>query len=136
VLTHNDIRAIAWRITRKYAPGIVGIFGSYAIGRAHDKSDLDLFVIKTTTETRMARRKRVRAMLVDVSHPLDIHVFTPEEFEEAAHEEFSFIATVALQARILYSTGEFDSKLLSLSTALNRYAQHLEPLYHSIRHRS
>ncbi len=69
-------------------PIVVGTFGSYAVTLARQKSDLDLFVIKSTIEPSSARRRAVQRLLFNVLHPLDVHVFTPEQFEETVNEEF------------------------------------------------
>ena len=85
---------------------MVGVFGSYAIGKAHEGSDLDVFVIKRTPEPRAAKRYAVLRQIIGVLHPLDVHVFTPEELEEEAREELSFAWVIVRQARILYPTPE------------------------------
>ena len=54
MLSENDITRIAGRIASHYAPLVVGIFGSYAIGAARASSDLDLFVIKACPNGRPA----------------------------------------------------------------------------------
>jgi predicted nucleotidyltransferase len=102
MLTDNDVARISGRITQHLAPLVVGVFGSYAIGSARESSDLDLFVIKHCAEPPGARKRAVRRLLIDVLHPLDIHVFTPEEFEETAYEYLSFTWVIARQARLYY----------------------------------
>lgn len=104
MLTEGDIERIAQRIATGYGPLVVGTFGSYAIGAAKPRSDLDLFVIKRTPQQPAARRKAISRLLFGVLHPLDIHVFTPEEFEEDVSEELSFSWVIARQARIYYWT--------------------------------
>ena len=104
MLTENDVSRIADRIARQYAPLAVGVFGSYAIGTVHERSDLDLFVIKDCPEKSSARRHAVRRLLIGVLHPLDIHVFTPAEFEESARERLSFTWVIVRQARLYYWT--------------------------------
>ncbi|HEX7700324.1 MAG TPA: hypothetical protein VF403_06380, partial [Kofleriaceae bacterium] len=47
-------------------------------------------------------RKAIVRLLFGVLHPLDVHVFTPEEFEETVREELSFTWVIARQARIYY----------------------------------
>jgi predicted nucleotidyltransferase len=106
VLTEGDIERIARRVVERYQPLVVGTFGSYAIGRAHAKSDLDLFVVMETPQSRSDRRGAVQRLLFGVLHPLDIHVFTPEEFEETAYEELSFTWVVARQARLYHFAPE------------------------------
>jgi predicted nucleotidyltransferase len=102
MLTDADIQRIAARIVAGYGPLVVGTFGSYAVGLARSGSDLDLFVIKTTAQPGSARRRAVGRILFGVLHPLDIHVFSPEEFEETVHEELSFTWIIARQARLYH----------------------------------
>jgi predicted nucleotidyltransferase len=59
MLSDGDITRIGQRIVRGYGPLVVGVFGSYAIGKAHEGSDLDVFVVKRTPEPRPARRHAV-----------------------------------------------------------------------------
>jgi predicted nucleotidyltransferase len=102
MLGDGEIRAIVDRIVRACDPEVVGIFGSYAIGLAGEGSDLDVFVIQRTGERRAERVRRIRGALLGVLHPVDVQVFTPEEYESGRHEEHSFLHTVHLQSRVLY----------------------------------
>src|SRR5262245_60733928 len=102
MLTDADIVRIGRCIVEGYGPLVVGIFGSYSMGTAHEKSDLDVFVIKRTSEHASARKRAVLRSLIGVLHPLDIHVFTPEEFAEEAPKELSFAWIIVRQARILH----------------------------------
>jgi predicted nucleotidyltransferase len=106
MLSEDDIVRIARRIVDGYRPLVVGTFGSHATGRAHAKSDLDIVVIQRTPEPRQARRQRVQRMIFGVMHPLDPHVFTPDEFEETAYEELSFAWVIARQARLYHWTAD------------------------------
>jgi uncharacterized protein len=114
MLTENDIARISRRIVEGYAPLVVGTFGSYAIGIAHDRSDLDVIVIKETAERPPTRARAVQRLLFGTLHPLDVHVFTPEEFEETACEEFSFTWVIARQARLYFCSEEARSRIPSL----------------------
>jgi predicted nucleotidyltransferase len=116
MLSENDIARIIDRIVRHEAPLAVGVFGSYAIGTAHPGSDLDLFVIKDCAEPPAARRQAVRRLLFGVMHPLDIHVFTPSEFEHSAHELLSFAWVIVRQARIYHWTEEAKRRVPSCFT--------------------
>jgi predicted nucleotidyltransferase len=111
MLTENDILRISRRIVAGCAPLAVGTFGSYATGAAREKSDLDLVVIAKTRGDRAARALAVKRLLFGVLHPLDVFVFTPEEFEEAAYEELSFVWVIVKQAR-LYFWAEGASELI------------------------
>jgi predicted nucleotidyltransferase len=114
MLTDNDIRRLVDRIVSRYAPVAVGTFGSYAVGFERPASDLDLFVIKPTAETRSARRRAVQRILFGTLYRLDVHVFTPDEFEEKVNEALSFTWTIAQQARLYYWTPEAEGVVPSL----------------------
>jgi predicted nucleotidyltransferase len=117
MLTENDIDRIVNKIVQGYAPLAVGTFGSYATGSARDRSDLDLFVIKQAHDPRAA--KIVRRLLFDVIHPVDAHVFTPEEFEDTVYEELSFTWVIARQARLYYWTQKAASLVPSLASRVS-----------------
>ena len=114
MLTENDIARISRRIVEAYHPLAVGTFGSYAIGSARDRSDLDLFVIKDTPETPAARVRAVRRLLFAVIHPVDVHIFTPQEFEDTVYEQLSFTWVIARQACLYYWTEELKKLVPSL----------------------
>jgi|ERR1017187_1331145 predicted nucleotidyltransferase len=119
MLTENDIAQISRRIVEAYAPLVVGTFGSYAVGSARERSDLDLFVIKETSERPAARARGVQRTLFGVFHPLDIHVFTAEEFEETVCEELSFTWVIARQARLYHWAKEAGKVVPSLLPRAN-----------------
>lgn len=120
MLSEGDIRRITSRIVDGYGPLLVGTFGSYAIGTASERSDLDILVIKATPLPRSARGLAVRRLLFGVLHPLDIHVFAPEEFEAEAREEQSFAWVIARQSRVLYASAKADACLPSLVGRIQR----------------
>jgi predicted nucleotidyltransferase len=114
MLTENDIRRIVERIVSGYGPLVVGTFGSYAVGSPKPKSDLDLFVIKSRVERGASRRRAVGRLLFATLHPLDVHVFTPQEFEETVNEELSFTWIIARQARVYHWDPGADQVVPSL----------------------
>jgi predicted nucleotidyltransferase len=103
VLSEDDIARMAATIARGTSPLVVGTFGSYAVGTAKDNSDLDLFVIERAAGPPFARARAIRRLLFGVLHPLDIHVFTPEEFERDADEALSFAWIIVRQSRVYYA---------------------------------
>ena len=103
MLTENDIGRISRRIVVGFAPLAVGTFGSYALGSAREQSDLDLFVIKGGTNPG-ATAGAFRRLLFDVLHPLEVHVFTAEEFEESVHRCLSFTWVISRQAHLYHWT--------------------------------
>ncbi len=115
MLSEGDIQRIAHRVAGTCSPLVVGTFGSYAVGRAREGSDLDLFVIQAASGLRRKERRRVAMRpLLAVMNPLDVHVFTPEEFELEALETLSFAWVIARQARIYLWTDDARERLPSL----------------------
>jgi predicted nucleotidyltransferase len=106
MLTDSDIARISERIVGAFSPLAVGTFGSYAIGSAREKSDLDLFVIKRNAQRPEASTHAVRRLLMSVFHPMDIRVFTAAEFERTVYDYLSFTWVVAKQARLYHWTEE------------------------------
>jgi len=106
MLTENDILRLTERIVKGYAPLAVGTFGSYAVGLAREQSDLDLFVIKRTLHQPPARARAVQRLIFGTLHPVDVHVFTPDEFEDSVCRELSFTWVIARQARLYHWTVE------------------------------
>jgi uncharacterized protein len=117
VLTEVEIERIVKRIIDGYAPLVVGLFGSYAIGTAHEGSDLDLFVIKQSLERPAARRRTIQRLLFGVMHKVDTPVFTPTEFEEGAYDEHMLHWVIVRQARLYYWSEEASSQVPSLRAA-------------------
>jgi predicted nucleotidyltransferase len=120
MLTDPDIQRIAARIVDGCAPLVVGTFGSYAVGMAKPRSDLDLFVVARSREHPSASRRAVARLLFGVLHPIDLHVFTPDAFEEAAHEELSFEWIIVRQARIYHWSSEAALAVPSLAARAPR----------------
>ncbi|MBI4504404.1 MAG: nucleotidyltransferase domain-containing protein [Chloroflexi bacterium] len=73
---------IVRRIVAAYAPQKILLFGSHAYGQPDEDSDIDLLIIKETSEPFLARIAAVRRAIGSVGVPLDVFVLTPDEFEE------------------------------------------------------
>ncbi|MCS6953685.1 MAG: nucleotidyltransferase domain-containing protein [Bryobacterales bacterium] len=90
------------RIVEGYGPvEKILLFGSAARGEQDEASDLDLIVIKRTTERFLRRLVSVP----DLGTPADVFVYTPEEFAEMQAEENPFVLTALRDAVVLYEAG-------------------------------
>ena len=96
---------------------MVAVVGSYAIGAAHESSDLDLLVIVESREQQQRREREVRRLLTCVLHPLDVIVLTPAEFEAEASTEHAFTWVLARQARVLWWSPQAAWAVPSLAPA-------------------
>ncbi len=67
---------------KPYNPEKIILFGSYAYGAPNENSDVDLVIIKNTSEPFLERQKQARS-LIRTTTSVDIFVFTPSEFEKA-----------------------------------------------------
>jgi len=83
-----------------YAPEKIIIFGSYATNDANENSDLDLLIIKKTHEPFYHRLRQVRKLFNKQLLPLDLFVFSPEEFEENKNK-INHIANIALKKGVV-----------------------------------
>lgn len=100
----NDqiIMEIKKRLIEKIKPKSIILFGSYALGTANDNSDLDLFIIKKSTQPKYKRGKEIRKILRDIMVPLDIVIYTPEEVKQYQKASTSFINTILREGITLY----------------------------------
>lgn len=85
---------------KAYQPEKIILFGSYAYGKPTQDSDLDIAIIKKTTDSFHERQKETR-MLLKTTIPVDIFVFTPEEFKKAKKNNL-FVKEIAKMGRVIY----------------------------------
>jgi predicted nucleotidyltransferase len=78
------------------------LFGSYAEGNPNENSDLDLLIIKDTKQPIHHRGFEIRKALVGSMIPIDILVYTNEEFEQEKKIKYSFINSAIKSAKVLY----------------------------------
>jgi predicted nucleotidyltransferase len=92
------------RLVREYEPERIILFGSRGSGHAHPDSDIDLLVVKQTSERLVDRIARVRRILADPGRRigLDIIVVTPEEVERRLRKGDQWLHGV-LAGRLLYA---------------------------------
>lgn len=86
---------------RSYAPERVILFGSAARGDADKYSDVDLVVIKETSERFLDRLGRVYD-LIDLDCAFDALVYTPQEFAKMQARENPFIEQVVREGIVVY----------------------------------
>ena len=88
------------RIISGYNPQKIIIFGSYARGEQSNNSDLDLLIVKDTSESYYKRPATIRSLFEKQPCPLDILVFTPEEFEDQK-SEINNIVNIAVKTGVV-----------------------------------
>ena len=88
-------------IVKKFKPKKIILFGSYAWGEPNKDSDVDLFIIKETDNTRRT------AMNIDGSifprpFPIDLIVYRPQDVKRRIKMNDFFIKNITNKGQILY----------------------------------
>ncbi len=79
------LKEVVEKIVNYYKPQKIILYGSYAYGKPDDSSDIDLFIIKNTSKSRMARFKEIKKILWDVNNsgiPILPIIFTENELSK------------------------------------------------------
>lgn len=102
--TKQAIRAILEKLVAVYAPQRVILFGSYAYGTPEPDSDIDLLIIKETSQPFIDRWVTVHGILTGThpSRPLETLVLTPEELASRLAFGDQFIAEILEKGEVLY----------------------------------
>lgn len=89
MVTDERLKKILWQIVggikAKYDPERSILYGSFAYGTPDENNDIDLLVIKKTSERPLDRRVRVRRIvdIRDSSYPaFSPIVLTPDEIKQ------------------------------------------------------
>jgi len=101
------LETIVGRIAEAVHPQRIILFGSWAregaAGQGPDPhSDIDLLVIQESNLPRTKRYAQVRRLFWGMKLPMDILVYTPEEFARYQSVPGSFTHRVARDGRVLY----------------------------------
>lgn len=108
----DEIRKVVRQIVELFHPQRVILFGSQVTGKATGESDLDLLVVmdmKDASRLEMARRIREAVtapkrnwMGHELTVWLDIHPFSPKEFEASLRRKGVFLTTAVTEGIVLY----------------------------------
>ena len=92
------------RMKREFQPIAIYHFGSSSRGIDGPSSDIDLLVVvEKSDEPFFARTQRAFSCLRGVEAPVDVFVYTREEFDQRAELPVSFERTVQNEGRIVYA---------------------------------
>jgi len=95
---------IVRRIVQVSAPIKVVLFGSRARETYRPDSDIDLLVVKQSTEPRWRRSVPIHRALagIGVGVDTDIIVYTPQEVEEWRGASAAFVTTALREGKVIY----------------------------------
>jgi predicted nucleotidyltransferase len=96
----SAIRRFARRIAERFDPEKIILFGSFAYGRPHAFSDVDLLVVMPARE-ELTQAARIQLAFEPV-FPLDLLVRTPERLQRRLAKGDSFLEEVVRKGIVLY----------------------------------
>lgn len=101
----HTIEQIVHRLIESYQPQQVILFGSLAYGEPTGDSDIDLLIIKETTETPLERRVRVRQLVSDPERriPFSPLVLTPDELAHRLALGDPFYREILHRGKVFYA---------------------------------
>ncbi len=93
------------KLITEYGPEKVILFGSHVYGTPDRDSDIDLLIIKETSERLLDRLVSVRRIMSDSGRkiPLDVLVLTPKEISRRLAIGDQFIADIVEKGEVLYA---------------------------------
>lgn len=95
---------IVHRLVDLYHPERIYLFGSAAKGDAEPGSDYDFMVVVPDGTPREIREtKLVFRALFDIDAPIDVLVWTRQEFDKRLHLRVSLPSTIVREGKLLYA---------------------------------
>lgn len=100
-VTQEKIKEVTDKIVKEFEPEKIILFGSYAWGKPTKDSDVDLFIIKNSDNTRETTRI-INRFIFPRPFPLDLIVYTSEQVEKRKQMHDFFLESILTRGRILY----------------------------------
>jgi predicted nucleotidyltransferase len=103
VIDNELLESITNKIVEAIRPRQIILFGSHARSDASPHSDIDLLIVKESDLSRPQRYAQVRRLFWGMGIPMDILVYTPEEYARYQSVPGSFTHTIAHEGKVLYA---------------------------------
>lgn len=103
--THSIIQKIVNKLVADYQPQRVILFGSYAYGNPRPDSDIDLLIVKDTSDRFSQRWNRVRHILSDPTRQIAIEtlILTPDELAQRTTIGDQFVMDIIERGKVLHA---------------------------------
>jgi predicted nucleotidyltransferase len=112
-LLESELHRYVAILREYYNPQSVWVFGSMATGAVHEWSDIDLVIVKETTQRFLERSKEVLKLL-QPTVGLDVLVYTPAEFAQLCQERMFVQNEIVSKGRVLYESRVLDMAIQEL----------------------
>ena len=93
MIANELINDISTKIVKNIDPDKIILFGSYANGKSNEDSDLDLIIVKQSELPRHKRGLEIRRLFYGLLVPMDLKVYTPEEYKSELSNKYSFLSS-------------------------------------------
>ena len=101
-LLESELSRIVKVLKEKYHPEKIILFGSFANGKLHEWSDIDIAIIKDTKE-RFIDRLHAVSSLTRPSVGVNFIVYTPKEAQDMIdRNHYFFIDEILKKGKVLY----------------------------------
>ena len=101
----DEIDEMVRRITERFDPDQIILFGSHARGTARPDSDVDLLVVMPVAGSKRETQIAIRCALHDIHVAKDIIVATPDEVERRRNIVGTIIRPALREGKVLYARG-------------------------------
>ena len=102
-VTDEKIQEVVQKIAREFKPEKIILFGSFAWGKPHQDSDVDLFVIKDTNTPSLKRIEALDRIFSRREFPMDFLVYTPDEVDQSMKKGNFFVKDIVTKGKVLYA---------------------------------
>ena len=96
------LKEVTVKIFNEFKPEMIVLFGSWAWGKPNIDSDVDLLIVKETTDTRTLARN-IDRLVFPRSFPLDLIVINPQDMERRKELNDLFIKDILTRGRVLHT---------------------------------
>jgi predicted nucleotidyltransferase len=90
------------RITCRFAPRKIVLFGSYSVGRPGQDSDIDLLIVMDVEGSTRQRANEIDLLMADRVIPMDFIVLTPEQYERQKNVIGTIVHQAERQGKVIY----------------------------------
>jgi predicted nucleotidyltransferase len=101
-IPRHEINAVVQRIAERFDPERIILFGSYAYGKPHRYSDVDLWVVIKTSERPLAKQIEIARALSPHRFGIDILVYAPREIKSRIAMGDYFLREIVTKGKVMY----------------------------------
>jgi len=106
MISETTIKEAVDRLAKSAKPQQIFLFGSYARGNAHERSDLDFLVVHQQVKSRRKEMVRLHDALRPMRIPVDILVTSESTFRDWENVAGTVFYEVKREGRLCYDASQ------------------------------